>query len=74
MYVMYANMLVPASDRLKGRREPRTARRGLMPSSLSHRHPVSAAQRVSGRMTKGKAKLAVLHEVKLQHLFCTHAS
>lgn len=56
------------SDRLRSRREPRTARRGLTQPSLTHRPGSAAAQRVSGRMTKTKAKLAVLHEVVPQAL------
>jgi len=34
-------------------------------ASLSHRQAGAGGQRVSGRMTKGKGKLAVLHEVLL---------
>jgi len=34
-------------------------------ASLSHRQAGAGSQRVSGRMTKGKGKLAVLHEVLL---------
>lgn len=36
-----------------------------MHASLSHRQAGAGSQRVSGRMTKGKGKLAVLHEVLL---------
>ena len=48
-------------ERLRGRGEPRSTRRGLVQPSLSDRQ--TGAQRISGRMTKGKGKLAVLHEV-----------
>lgn len=50
-------------ERLRGRGEPRSTRRGLAQPSLSDRQTGAGAQRVSGRMTKGKGKLAVLHEV-----------
>ncbi|KAL0022123.1 hypothetical protein WJX79_004146 [Trebouxia sp. C0005] len=61
--VLHGPVLTKArSDRLRSRGEPRSARRGPVHASLSHRQAGAGGQRVSGRMTKGKAKLAVLHE------------
>ncbi|KAL0055811.1 hypothetical protein WJX82_004590 [Trebouxia sp. C0006] len=61
--VLHGPVLTKArSDRLRSRGEPRSARRGPVHASFSHRQAGAGGQRVSGRMTKGKGKLAVLHE------------
>lgn len=59
----FQTISVVSVERLRGRGEPRSTRRGLVQPSLSDRQTGAGAQRVSGRMTKGKGKLAVLHEV-----------
>ena len=51
-------MLSP--ERLRSRGGARATRRGAM-HAAARQH--SLAQRVSGRMTKGRGKLGVLHEV-----------
>ena len=60
-----SNFNIRPADRLRSRGEPRSARRGPVHASFSHRQAGAGGQRVSGRMTKGKGKLAVLHEVLL---------
>lgn len=51
------------ADRGKGRGAGRGTRRGALQSAA--RQNAALAQRVSGRMTKGRSKLSVLHEVHL---------
>lgn len=57
-----------APERVKSRGGGRGTRRGALQSAA--RQNAALAQRVSGRMTKGRSKLSVLPEVHLSAVSC----